>query len=409
MFIKKECSNKVLSNNILSLSLAAAKAKANNKNVINATIGMFNGEDNSFYTFRSVSEVLKTLDSYEAFSYADTDGGEEYHTAVLKWVFRNYLDEFLNNYYVGVIATPGGSGAIATTFQNYLKENEKVLVPDVMWETYITLAKERNSDVLKYKLYDSDGNFNLANLKEKIEELIDKQESIILVINDPCHNPTGFCMSDNDYISLVNLLNQYNYPFLLLMDIAYFDFYDIDPEIIRRRFCLLTKLNDNILINFAFSGSKTFGLYGLRIGANILFGKDQKEIEAFKNAVGYTSRSNWGSSSHLGLSVITKLVLDDNYCQKFKEEIKEVSLILKERSSIFIKEALCVGLETLPYEKGFFICVPAHDPVALMNKLHDYDVYVVVTKTCIRVALCAISKEEAQKLPKIILEAINKL
>ena len=44
-----------------------------------------------------------------------------------------------------------------------------------------------------------------------------------------------------------------------------------------------------------------------------------------------------------------------------------------------------------------------------MNKLHDEDVYVVVTKTCIRVALCAISEEEAKKLPSIILKVKKEL
>ena len=44
-----------------------------------------------------------------------------------------------------------------------------------------------------------------------------------------------------------------------------------------------------------------------------------------------------------------------------------------------------------------------------MNKLHEYDTYVVVTKSCIRVALCAINEDEARKLPQIIMNAINNL
>lgn len=409
MLIKKESQEKKLSNNILSLSLEAAKAKEDNPDVINATIGMFNDESDSFYTFKTINEVLKSISTYEAFSYADTDGGVEFQNAALKWVFDEYLDVFMEKYYVGVVSTPGGSGAIATTFQNYLSENNRVLVPDVMWETYITLAKERNADVLKYQLYDSEGKFNLNSIKEAIESLIDTQSTIILVLNDPCHNPTGFCMEESDYKDLVDLLNSYRHPILLLMDIAYFDFYDTNPNVIRQRFTLLTKLNDNIAINFAFSGSKTFGLYGLRIGANILFSTDSKEIETFKNAITYTSRNNWGSSSRLGLSVITKLVSNEEYYRSFKEEIKEVSLILHERSTAFFDEAKKHNLMTLPYKKGFFVCVPAKDPVALMNKLHEYDVYVVVTKTCIRVALCSISVNEAKQLPKIILKAQKEL
>lgn len=409
MVIKKECANKVLSNNILSISQSAAAAKKANKEVINATIGMLNGDDNEFYTFKTVEKVLKEVSYYDAFSYADTDGGKEYKEAVLKWLFGSYLPLFLDNYNVGVVATPGGSGAIATTFQNYLKTGEKVLVPDVMWETYITLAKERNCAVSKYCLYDENSKFNLKDLKEKIEELIDIQESIILVINDPCHNPTGFCMTDNDYKELVNLLNSYKYPFVLLMDVAYFDFYDVDPNIIRNRYSILTDLNEKVLINFAFSGSKSFGLYGLRIGANILFSKDKNDTCIFENAISYTARSNWGSSSKLGASIISKLVLTADYHKEFSDEVKEVSLMLQRRSIVFLEEAKRIGLKTLPYERGFFVCVPSSDPVELMVKLREYNVWVVVTKTCIRVALCAINEMEAKKLPSIILKAINEL
>ena len=405
MFVRKDSMNKKLSNNILSLSQIAAEAKRNNPKVINATIGMLNDSMDEFYTFRAVDEALKTISYYDSFSYADTDGGKRFGDAVLNWVFGKYLNSFKENYHIGVVSTPGGSGAISTTFSNYLNLGDKVMVPSVMWETYITIAKERGCDVCRYELYDENEKFNLNSIKETILKLMPNQESIILVINDPCHNPTGFCMKDEDYDSLVNLLNEFDYPFLLLMDVAYFDFYDVDGDIIRNRFHKLSKLNENVLINFAFSASKTFGIYGLRIGANILLSKKEEEVTNFVNAITYTSRANWGSSSRLGISLIEKLLTTPSYYEMFKNEVKEVALMLQERSDAFIKEANKVGLAMLPYERGFFVCVPTPDPVLLMNKLHEYDVYVVVTKTCIRIALCAISKEEAAQLPQIILKA----
>ena len=407
--MRKDCLSKKLFNNILTLSQIAAEAKRNNPNVINATIGMLNDSNDEFYTFKAVSSVLETISYYDSFSYADTDGGKEFQNAVLKWVFGKYLEGFLETYHAGVIATPGGSGAISTTFQNYMIPNDKVLVPSVMWETYITIAKERSCDVQRYDLYDCNGNFNLNSIRENILKLMPQQESIVLVINDPCHNPTGFCMKDEDYDNLIDLLNEFDYPFVLLMDVAYFDFYDVDGDIIRSRFYKLSKLNEKTLINFAFSGSKTFGLYGLRIGANILLSKNKDEVDNFINAITYTSRANWGSSSHLGISVVKTLLSNEKYYEMFKSEVKEVALMLQKRSEAFITEANKIGLELLPYERGFFVCVPTADPVLLMNKLHEYNIYVVVTKTCIRIALCAINEAEATQLPQIILKAKNEL
>ena len=366
--MRKGCGEKKLSNNILSLSQIAAEAKRNNPDVINATIGMLNDSNDNFYTFKAVEKVIKTISSYEALSYADTDGGEGFRNAVLKWMFGDYLTAFSKEHHVGVIATPGGSGAIATTFQNYMTPGDKVLVPDVMWETYITLAKERECGALKYKLYDENNRFNIESIKECILELMPKQETIILVINDPCHNPTGFCMRDEDYDKLIDLLNSFDYPFVLLMDVAYFDFYDVDRNVIRKRFSKLSNLKENVLINFAFSCSKSFGLYGLRIGANVLFSKNKAEVENFENAITYTARSNWGSSSRLGISIVEKLVLNDEYYELFKDEVKDVALMLQERSLAFIEEASKIGLEVLPYERGFFVCVSSNDPVLLMKQ-----------------------------------------
>ena len=48
--MKKTSYAKKLSNNILSLSQIAAQAKRENPNAINATIGMFNDENDDFYT-----------------------------------------------------------------------------------------------------------------------------------------------------------------------------------------------------------------------------------------------------------------------------------------------------------------------------------------------------------------------
>lgn len=409
MIIKSSSESKKLSNNILSLAQIAANAKANNPDVINATIGMYNDKDNSFYTFKAVKEVMSEIDDYHAFSYSDTDGGKDFQDAIIKWVFKDYINEFKSHYF-GVVATPGGSGAIATTFSNYLDKGDTVLLPNHMWETYITFLNERECSYQRYTLTNRNGKFNIDSLKEEIDKLTSVQKRIVIVINDPCHNPTGFCMDDESYDALVELLNNYkNNSFVLLMDVAYFDFYNSDGDIIRKRYAKLSKLNEHVLINFAFSGSKTFGLYGLRIGASIMLSRNISEIDCFKNAVTYTARSNWSSVSSLGIAIISKLVLNEKFNKMFTDEIKEVSFELTKRSDAFIKEANKVGLSLLPFERGFFVCVPSGDPVKLMKKLYEYDTYVVVTKSCIRIALCAINEEEAKKLPGIILDAKQKL
>ena len=168
MIISEKNQQKKLSNNILSLAQEAKKAKDLNHNVINSTIGMLADENDEFYTFKAVKEVMANLSDYRKFSYSDTDGGVNFEKAILTWVFGDSLSQ-MQKKYLSVIATPGGSGAIGVVFSNYMQKNDKVLLPKNMWETYITFAKERECDYITYDLFNATGRFNLESVKKGID------------------------------------------------------------------------------------------------------------------------------------------------------------------------------------------------------------------------------------------------
>lgn len=407
MIVNEKNRSRKLKNNILSLGQKAKKAKKENPNTINATVGMLSDENNILYTFKSVTQAISELSMDKIFAYGDTGGSSKFKQAIKTWVFDETLPLY-ENHHIEVVATPGGSGAIAVTFANYLNPGDKVLLPDIMWETYITFAKTRDCDYMTYQLFNEAGRFNLNSIKHCIDELID-QETVVLVVNDPCQNPTGFCMNDEEYDQLVRLLNSYDRNIVLFMDVAYFDYYSSNRSKVRNRFAKLVSLKDNILTIFGFSGSKTFGLYGLRIGAAIAVSKDKEEIDYFKNVAEFTSRGTWSSSSTLGCSLIEKLVLDEKYNEMFKNELKNICETLEERANIFIEESRKCNLELAPFERGFFVCVPTSNPVGLMEALYQDNCFVIVTKTCIRVALCSINIDEARRLPRIIKNRINSL
>lgn len=405
MIISEKNANKKLKNNILSLSQKAKKAKLLNSNVINATAGMFFDDNNNLYSFDVVKKALDNL-SYEAmFAYSDTVGPDKFKEAVIKWVFADNINSFKDNY-IEVVATPGGSGALSLTYTQYLKAGDCIILPSVMWETYMVYAKERDLGYLKYSLFDENGGFSFNSLKEKIDQL-SNQDNVVIIINDPCHNPTGFCMSDEEYDKLVDLLNSYSRNIVLIMDMAYFDYYSKDGSLIRNRYAKLAKLNENILTIFAFSSSKTFGLYGLRVGAAICASKNKEEVDCFKTAFEFSARANWSSVSTLGMEIVANIINVEENLSLFKLELANVSHSLVERSKAFIEESKRVGLKHLPFKCGFFVCIPSEHPNEVMNKLHEKDVYIVATRTCLRVAICAINIEECRRLPSLIKEVID--
>lgn len=408
MFISKSAEHKELKNNILALASEANKAKKKDSSVINATTGMLKNEDGSLYEFESVKSAIKDLNVSEKFAYVNSTGTPKYAEAVLLSIFGKYLEEVKKECYIDCLATPGGSGALNLTFTNYVERGETVLLPNHMWENYLSYGVEMGFNSATYSLFDENGNFDIEDLKHKVINLKHTQNKILILINDPCENPTGFCMKEKDYDALINIARDNpNTNFIYLMDVAYFDFYNVDSNIIKKRYAKFKDIPSNALALFVFSGSKSFGLYGLRIGALCALSKDEEEIKDFKRVSSFSCRAKWSSSSTLGMSIIEKLVLNEEYISSYEEEIKTVCAMLEERSIAFLKAAKEVGLETLPYEKGFFICVPSKDPERLMKELQKDGVYAISTHSALRIALCSINKSEASRLPKLIKNRID--
>ena len=408
MLINKNAKDKKLKNNILALASEAAKAKKLDNNVINATSGMFKNEKGILYEFDCVAKAIKDLNINDKFAYSNSEGTPNFKKAVLLSIFGKYLEDVQKDCFLDAVPTPGGSGALNLAFTNYVEKDETVLLPNHMWENYLNFAKDMGFVTDTYSLFNEKDLFDIDSLNDKINALKKSQKRIMILINDPCENPTGFCMNDEDYDSLLYIAkNNPENDFVYLMDVAYFDFYNVNPDIIRNRYAKFKNIPDNALALFVYSGSKSFGLYGLRIGALIGVSKDEKEISSFKDASAFSSRSKWSCASTLGISLIERMVLHDEYRFDYEEEVKLVCAMLEKRSLAFLEAAKKVGLKTLPYEKGFFICVPCKIPNLVMNALHEDGVHLICTRSCLRIALCAINKEEAARLPGIIKKRLD--
>ncbi len=69
-----------------------------------------------------------------------------------------------------------------------------------------------------------------------------------------------------------------------------------------------------------------------------------------------------------------------------------------------MEEAKACKLNALPYKAGFFISIPAADPGAVCDKLHDDLIFAVPLKMGDREAVCAVSIEKmhgmAEKIKK---------
>ncbi len=394
--------------NIITLGAIAKEEKKKDPSVVNATIGMYFNEEGKLVTYESVNKALSLLTDDEKYAYASTPGSASYHEALKRWIFREYYDEFMEKTFVACMATPGGSGAISNTFTNYLNEGDEVLLPSFMWGNYKQFAYENHASYRTYNLF-KDGHLDLDDIKKNIYELKEKQGRVLLVINDPCQNPTGYTMTDEEWVKLVDMINEASNdgtPFVLLHDMAYIDYDYRGFKSTRNNLRLYEKLNKNVLVVLAFSGSKTLALYGIRIGAQVAISTNEENVLEFARANKFSSRAKWSNTTNLGANLISKVILDKEMRKAFENELEVARNILVKRAETFIEASKKVGLETLPFNCGFFITIPCKNPDEVYKKLVEKKIHIIPMGNVLRVTISAITIADCERLPKIIKEAM---
>ncbi len=404
--IAKRSESKKLSSNILTIAAEAREAKKLNPSVIDGTIGTLYDEDGKMLEFPSVKKIIDNLSYAEKFGYASTAGTAKFKEGIARWALMQTYDDVTKDFYYGVIPTPGGSGAIGNTIDNYANEGDSILVPNICWGPYNAMAKERGCDVKNYELF-KDGAFNTEDFKKDALELAEKQGRVLAIINDPCQNPTGYALEDKDWDEIIDCINEISKDntFVLLYDMAYIDYSHKGLNESREIFRKFKQFNENVMVVLAFSGSKTFSLYGLRIGAQMALTKDKEEIEYFNNANEFSARATWSNAAKMGVSLVEKLMFNDALKNEFMKELEGASNLLLDRSKLFLKEAKQCKLDCYTYKSGFFITIPCNGE-KVFDRLKENGIYVVPLKQGIRISLSALSKKEIANLASKIKEVL---
>ncbi len=409
-FMPKKNQEKKMLENVLAVSAKARAEKELNKFVINATSGSYYDEEGNIKVFDCVKDTFEKPRFNSHLSYANVRGSQQFQEVVTKWVLGDSYKKDYDGYQFSVIATPGGTGAISLTVGTYLETGEGLMLPSIMWPAYLQIAKNQGINTHTYELYDEFENLNTDSILKVGRELQEKYGKVAIIINDPCHNPTGFMMDKNDYLKLIETLNilSKDSKVVLLMDIAYLDYGKDTGNVTREYFKLLKGLTDNVMILFAFSASKTFGLYGLRLGALLQLTKLTEEHQLFIDATSYFARSTWSNSSHLGMDIVEYTLSNKDKKEDFINELAKASNNLAKRAEIFVNELSKYDVPFAPYKNGFFILLLV-DNKEFEAEIEASGAYGVHFANGYRLALSSINLDEASRLATIIGKAYNKI
>lgn len=398
-FIRKSISSAPLQDAVFTM---AAKAKADlSPDVYDASLGTLYDEEGQLVAFRTVYDILTHLPYTAQARYADSfKGNDDYRKQVFSWVCQ---DKVLLPH--TVIASCGGSGAVYMAMRATADSDETILLPQIAWGVYALMAQANQYRTQTYSLF-AGTHFHLQDLERKIKQLQTKQSHITVVINDPCHNPTGYSLSVSEWKELITMLNRLceTTPITVLNDIAYID-YSFNPAHSRDYMELLQHLSANVLFIIAFSCSKTMTAYGLRCGAAIAVAKQEADIQEVESAFEKIARATWSSVNTGAMDTFVRVTRDRR--DSFLQEKAFYIDLLQARGKRFCTQADRVGLSYYPYREGFFLTLRCKDEKEVNTwhrALTDHHIYTVPVHHGIRIALCSLPLAKITDLPEKIKE-----
>ena len=387
-----------------SATQAAKKSLQSDPATVNGTVGSYYREDGTLLAFNTVYEAFDRVPDNRKAGYASRiEGNDNFNEAVFNWINR------LDNIHIPhkSVASAGGTGAISMPIANCVNRGESLLIPEIAWGSYKTIAAQFGAKLEHYKLLDND-DVSLDDLKKKSIEIMNREHKLVVVINDPCQNPTGISYTYSQWEEIIAFYNSLaeKGPVMIINDIAYFDFCN-DYEHSTNYMGTFNDINDNVTIVIAFSCSKSLTAYGMRLGDSIILCKNEKRLDMLFNAFVRSARSWWSNANNGLMDTFVEVM---NHQEEYIAEKDEAIKLLNKRAELFLKQAKECGLPVYPYKEGFFVTVKVEDNETLNKydeELHKIDIFGVPFNKGLRIAICGIPLQKIDGLAYKLKEVLD--
>ncbi len=387
---------------IFSLHAEAQRRAAAGEDILNLTVGALTEDDGSLAVMPSVREALGRVPFERAAAYAPIAGDAPFLKAV---VADLYGTGELARRSVAV-ATAGGTGALHHAIVNFLEPGQALLTTSYFWGPYAILADHSRRRIETFEMFDDSGGFHLAAFEQALDRQLEAQGRALVVLNSPCHNPTGYALDEDEWRAVARILRARAgaAPIALLIDNAYAKFGPPDSQ---DWYHWIEDLADHIPLLVAWTVSKSFAQYGARVGALVVSHSDEAERKRIFNALSYSCRGTWSNCNHLGLLAITELLTDDELRRRSEEDRARLKALLAERVAAFNAQAEPLGLRYPRYEGGFFVAVFTPDGARTAARMRELGVFVVPLRGAVRVALCCTPVAAVPRLVEALVEGVR--
>ncbi|MDM0105753.1 amino acid aminotransferase [Variovorax sp. J22R24] len=306
------------------LGLNEQYAADSNPNKVNLGVGVYY-DDNGKLPLLSCVQAAEAdmMKAPSARGYLPIDGIAAYDNAVKGLVF-GADSEPVNSGRVATIQAIGGTGGlkVGADFLKKLNPSATVLISDPSWENHRALFTNAGFEVESYPYYDAAKRG--IDFEGMLGALKAAPAGTIVVLHACCHNPTGYDITAAQWDQVIATVKAGNLtPFL---DMAYQGF----GHGIAEDGAVIGKFVEAGLTFFvSTSFSKSFSLYGERVGALSVLCESKEEAARVLSQLKIAIRTNYSNPPIHGGAVVAAVLNDPARRAVWEKELAEMRVRIK--------------------------------------------------------------------------------
>lgn len=291
---------------------------------VNLGVGVYYDDNGKLPLLQCVQAAEKQMMADpKARGYLPIDGIAAYDAAVKGLVF-GADSEPVKSGRVATVQGIGGTGGlkVGADFLKKLSPNAKVLISDPSWENHRALFSQAGFVVESYPYYDAAKRG--INFEGMLAALNAAAEGTIVVLHACCHNPTGYDITAAQWDQVIAAVKARKLtPFL---DMAYQGFgHGIaeDGAVIGK----FVAAGLSFFVSTSFS--KSFSLYGERVGALSVLCESKEEADRVLSQLKLVIRTNYSNPQIHGGMVVAMVLNTPALRTQWEQELGEMRVRIK--------------------------------------------------------------------------------
>ena len=301
------------------LGLNEQFAADTNPNKVNLGVGVYYDDAGKLPLLKCVQAAeAQIMGTPKARGYLPIDGIAAYDGAVKGLVFGSDSDVVTSDR-VATIQAIGGTGGlkVGADFLRGMGTSKQVLISDPSWENHRALFTAAGFDVDTYPYYDAAKRG--INFDGMLARLNSAEAGTIVVLHACCHNPTGYDIDPAQWDQVVATVKARNLTAFLDMAYQGFGFGIQEDGAVIQKF---VDAGLSFLVSTSFS--KSFSLYGERVGALSVLCESKDEAAKVLSQLKIAIRTNYSNPPIHGGSVVATVLGTPELRAQWEQELAEM-------------------------------------------------------------------------------------